>query len=52
MKKEKEIINIIRKFDRKRRRNGRRWKANIKKKLKERQWEDMNWIHLVQDRDK
>jgi hypothetical protein len=29
----------------------RRWKYNIRIKLRERGWEDMDWTHPAQDRD-
>jgi hypothetical protein len=28
-----------------------RWRDDIKLDIKEIEWEDMNWIHLAQDRD-
>jgi hypothetical protein len=30
----------------------RRWEGNIRKDLREIAWEDVDWIHLAQDRDK
>jgi ribosome biogenesis protein Nip4 len=33
------------------RRPRRRWEDNIRVDLREIGWEDMNWIHLVQDTD-
>jgi hypothetical protein len=30
--------------------HGRRWKDNIKKNAKEMGREDVNWLHLTQDR--
>jgi hypothetical protein len=32
-------------------RRRRRWEDNIKMSLKEIGWKDMDWRHLVQDRD-
>jgi hypothetical protein len=29
----------------------RRWEDNIRKDLKERGWEVVDWMHLAQDRD-
>jgi hypothetical protein len=29
----------------------RRWEDNIRMDLRETGWEDVDWIHLVQDRD-
>jgi hypothetical protein len=31
-------------------RSRRRWKDNIRMDLREIGWEDVDWIHLVQDR--
>jgi hypothetical protein len=30
----------------------RRWEDNIRMDLRERGWEDLDWIHLAQNRDK
>jgi hypothetical protein len=30
---------------------GRSWEDNIKLYLREKGWEDVDWIHLAQDRD-
>jgi hypothetical protein len=30
----------------------RRWKDNIGKDVRENGWEDVEWFHLLQDRDK
>jgi hypothetical protein len=32
-------------------RSRRRWNNNSRKYLREIRWEDVDWIHLVQDRD-
>jgi hypothetical protein len=32
-------------------RHRRRWEDNIRMDLREIGWEDVNWIHLAQDRD-
>jgi hypothetical protein len=32
-------------------RPGRRWDDNIKMDLRGIEWNDMDWIHLAQDRD-
>jgi hypothetical protein len=29
----------------------RRWEYNIRMDLSELRWEDVNWMHLAQDRD-
>jgi hypothetical protein len=32
-------------------RSGRRWEGNIKIDLREIGWDDIDWIHLAQDKD-
>jgi len=32
-------------------RRRRRWEDNIKVDLRETRWEDLEWMHLAQDRD-
>jgi hypothetical protein len=32
-------------------RHGRKWEDNIRMDLMEIEWEDVDWIHLAQDRD-
>jgi hypothetical protein len=44
---------LLRKPEGKRRlrRPSGRWESNIRMDLKETDWEGVDWIHLVQDRD-
>jgi hypothetical protein len=50
---EKYIQDLVRKPESKRPfgRPGRRWEDNIKMKLREIEWEIVDWTHLAQDRD-
>jgi len=48
----KSIQNLVRKPNRKRPlRRPRHRREDIKMALRKTEWEDVNWIHLVQDRD-
>jgi hypothetical protein len=55
MEKMRNVYNIsVGKPERKRslRRPRHRWEDNIRTDLRETEWEDVDWIHLAQERDK
>jgi hypothetical protein len=49
-----DCISVIRRKARRKETTGktrRRWVDNIKMDLKELRWDDIDWIHLAQDRE-